>query len=136
MNIIWKKEYETGFEKIDNQHIEIVKIIQYLEENLLNTEDIPRITEIVMDLKIYTINHLDYEERLFKKYNYIGDNLKNHLDKHNDFRNKISEFLVGEVYVKSELAYKISNFLKEWLISHILKTDMKFVKFLKDEGKI
>lgn len=136
MKTIWKKEYETGFQKIDDQHIEIVKIIQNLEENLHNTVDIPRITEIVMDLKIYTISHLDFEERLFKKYNYKGNDLDSHLNKHNDFRNKISEFLVGEVYVQSELAYKISSFLKDWLINHILETDVKFVKFLKDTGKL
>ena len=136
METIWKKEYETGLEKIDRQHKEIVSIIQKLEKKLHNNEDIPQITEIVMDLKIYTISHLDFEERLFKKYNYVGDNLEDHLDRHNDFRNKISEFLVGDIYVKSELAYKISDFLKKWLFNHILETDMKFVSFLKDEGKI
>lgn len=136
MKTIWKKEYETGFEKIDKQHRQIVDIIDKLNEEIEQKVGGDTINEMVLELKIYSISHLDFEERLFKKYNYTDENLENHMDKHNFFRNKISEFMVGEIYIQTELAYKISTFLKEWLISHIQETDKKFVQFLKDEGHI
>lgn len=136
MKTIWKKEYDTGFEKIDQQHRKIIEIIDKLDSNILSKVDDDIINDIVMDLKIYTISHLDFEERLFKKYKYSDDNLEEHLDKHNDFRNKISEFMVSEIYVKTELAYKISEYLKKWLFDHISETDKKFVAFLKENGHL
>ncbi len=136
MNIIWKKEYETGISKVDLQHKKIVYIINALNEEILQNKNCDAVNEILMDLKIYTISHLDYEERLFKKHNYEGEDFETHLKKHKDFKDTIAEFLGGEVIVKSELAYKISTFLKDWLISHILDTDMKFAEFLKSKDEI
>ncbi len=136
MQTTWKKEYETGFKEIDQQHHNIIKTIQKLENNIFSQKDEDSVNDIIMDLKIYTISHLEYEERLFKKYKYTDEYLKDHVNKHNDFRKKISEFINENSSVSSELANKISSYLKEWLINHIKETDVKFVKFLEENGHL
>lgn len=136
MNVIWKKEYETGISKIDLQHRKIVSIINALNEEILVNKNYDVVNEILVDLKIYTITHLDYEERLFQKYKYEGEDFETHLKKHKDFKDTIAKLMGGVAIVKSELAYKISEFLKDWLIGHILDVDMKFAEFLKYKGVI
>ncbi len=131
MKIEWKEEYDTGITKIDTQHKKIIYIINALNEELLANKNCDAVNEILLDLKIYTISHLDFEERLFKKYKYEGEDSESHLKKHQDFKDTIAQFMGGETIIKSELAYKISKFLQEWLINHILDTDMKFAEFLK-----
>jgi len=131
MKIIWNKEFDTGIKKIDEQHKKIVTIINNLNDEILINKNSEAINEMLIDLKIYTISHLDYEERLFKKHNYEGVGFEEHIKKHNDFKKAIGDFFSEGVIVKSEFAYKISMFLKDWLFNHILDTDMKFAEFIK-----
>ena len=134
MEFIWKKEYETGIDKIDSQHIKIVKLINKLNDTIRDSSEDTIISGIILDLKIYAISHLVYEEKLFKKYNYSGDDFEKHKKTHDNVRKQISDFIGNPNYLPKELAYKISLFLIDWLKNHINETDMKFTKFLKSTG--
>lgn len=84
-----------------------------------------------MDLKIYTIFHFTTEEKMFTKYNYKGEDFESHMNKHEQFKNKIAECMGNTVISKKELAYNLSEYLKNWLVHHILDTDMKFALYMK-----
>jgi len=127
----WEKEYETGIEKIDSQHKKLVEMINQLYKDLIINNNTDSLDEIIMDLKIYTIFHFTTEEKLFKKFNYKGEDYENHMKKHEQFKNRIAECMGDTTSSKKELAYNISEYLKNWLIHHIIDTDMKFARFLK-----
>ncbi|MCF6366715.1 MAG: bacteriohemerythrin [Bacteroidales bacterium] len=130
----WEREYETGVEKIDSQHKKLVEMINQLYKDLVINNNINSLNEVIMDLKIYTIFHFSTEEKLFKKYNYQGEDYISHIKKHEQFKKKIADCLGDTTSSKKELAYNISEYLKNWLIHHILDTDMKFASFLKQNN--
>jgi hemerythrin-like metal-binding protein len=133
MYFIWEKIYETGVEKIDFQHKKIVEYINRLYTDIVINKNTDSINETLMDLKIYTISHFSVEEKLFKKHKYSGDDLEEHLKKHSDFENTLSSYIGDITSSKNELGYNIIEFLKDWLINHVMETDMKFVQFINSK---
>lgn len=149
MPIIWSEKYSVGFEEIDNQHRILVEIINKLEEiyqNRLNYTNFEGVLEkCINELKTYTILHFSTEEILMKMFTY--KDFDEHKESHDNFINvvieeKISIFqlikqkegkdqktidqLNQEIYEKIE---SIINFLQQWFINHILKSDVDFVEF-------
>lgn len=57
-----------------------------------------------------------------------------HKEKHRDFVDKVVG--AGDKFLKGDNSYKmeIVNFLKKWLIEHILGTDKKFMSLVKLSG--
>ena len=53
------------------------------------------------------------------------------MENHGAFAEKIGEFIGDTSSSQFELGYRITEYLKKWLISHILGTDMKFASFMK-----
>jgi len=131
MYINWDKKFETGIKKIDKQHKELANIINQLHEDVIINKNASRIDEFLMDLKIYTINHFSTEEKMLKKYNYPDE--ENHIKVHQRFVNFISENLFDVTSGKLAQGYKITEFLKEWLLNHILVHDMEYVLHFKKQ---
>ena len=131
MYIEWKKEYNTGIEKIDKQHKKLVELINKLHDEIILKKDCDSVQEIIVDLKLYTIFHFTTEEKLFKKYGYNSTEYDEHIEKHNTFRKKIADFMGDTTSSQLELGYFVAEYLKKWLTVHILVADMKFASFLK-----
>ena len=131
MHISWKNKYCTGIEKIDTQHKKLVELINNLYDKIVLKDDTSYVKDAIMDLKLYTIFHFTSEEKLFKKYQYYKDDHKEHLKKHQKFIDEIANYLSDNETSQYELGYRLTEFLKKWLFSHILVSDMKFAKFVK-----
>jgi hemerythrin-like metal-binding protein len=130
--IQWKDSFNTGYQRVDNQHKELVKLINELYDiqNKDGTNDSLR--RVFKKLFDYTVNHFSMEEKLMKEYDY--DNYIDHKEEHMKFITKIhelkEEFLTGNSMVQ----LNILNFLKEWLLTHIIGTDK--VTFIQINKKI
>lgn len=131
MHIEWSKKYNTGIDKIDEQHKKLVSLINNLYDKLVIKKDIGSVQEAILDLKLYTIFHFTSEEKLFKKYNYSEDDHEEHLKKHQDFIDEIADYIADNDSSQFELGYRLVEFLKDWLFGHILVSDMKFAQFVK-----
>ena len=131
MNFIWKKEYETGIEKIDSQHKKLFELINKFYDDVIIKKNVSSVQETIVDMKLYTIFHFTAEEKLFKKYGYNNSEYHEHMEEHDAFRKKIAEFMADTTSSQFEIGYRITEFLKNWLLSHIVGTDMKFASYLK-----
>ena len=129
MYIEWNEKLITGIENIDAQHKTLVDIINRLYEDIVINKDGNIVNELLMDLKIYTINHFSAEEKLLKKYKYPKED--EHKLTHQVFVNKISEFLYDISSERLEQGKKIIKFLKIWIVAHIMEHDMEYVCFLR-----
>ena len=134
MLINWEKKFETGINRIDEQHKRLVAIINKLHENIIIQKDGSLVTDLLMDLKIYTIDHFSTEEKMLKKYNYPAE--KEHIEEHQKFINKISENLYDVSSAPLAQGYSLIEFLKEWLLNHILIHDMEYVSHFKKTSNI
>jgi len=130
--IIWNKDYLTGHGTIDFQHKILVGIINDLIESQWNKVGDELWIEVVLDeLKSYTQYHFSTESHLMKKHGY--SEIKHHAEQHLVFVEKLVTF--REEYAKDphDINSSLLEFLKDWLLNHILKEDKKLVSFLNDQ---
>jgi len=130
----WDVVYNTNIASIDTQHKVIIKILNELYDVVLIDKQEDKLLDILNELVQYTIYHFEEEEKLFDVYGFTEE--KEHRAEHQDFINKVKVF--GEKLEKEEdfLVFDLIEFLKDWLIEHIMIADQKYVVFFKDKGII
>jgi len=80
----------------------------------------------------YTDYHFTTEHKFFEKYNY--PETEEHKKIHKSFVDKAIELKEGVDSEKVTVSYDIMNFLRQWLLEHILKEDKKFAKYFKQNN--
>lgn len=132
--IKWEERFKTGYKRIDNQHKELVNIINDLYETGvkgdIGDEEIQKsFKEIIKRTIDYATYHFAYEEKIMKAINYSES--KGHISKHRSFSLKIvdevSKYEQGDNLVIKDFI----TFLKDWLLNHIVLEDKKFISELK-----
>ncbi|MDR1126008.1 MAG: bacteriohemerythrin [Deltaproteobacteria bacterium] len=127
--VMWTPELATGIEIIDSQHKMLCTYINSLYRAMRQNQEDAVLMDIVANLKAYTVSHFSTEEHYFAASKYPDEN--KHKKVHQDFVAKVLEtenkLKRGEARVSSELL----EFLKDWLITHIQKTDHLYVPYVK-----
>lgn len=133
--ITWKKEYSVGYEEFDEQHKELIRILNGIQpilnnENLSDEELYIEMSDVLSKLLDYTEYHFESEEKLFEKYNYKYE--EEHKELHHRFFMKITELLANLVLDDDlrGIVSKTDAYLKEWLLNHIQGADQKYVNQL------
>lgn len=128
----WTDELHTGITKVDEQHKWLVETTNQLHDEVTKPAcDQAVVGKILHELVGYTFKHFIMEEELFKRLGYPECDA--HMAQHNTFTHDITGLL--ERYNKGEtVSVEALELLKEWLLKHIMKTDMAYVPFLKGKG--
>ncbi|MBL4613491.1 MAG: hemerythrin family protein [Magnetovibrio sp.] len=120
----WKPEYSVGIEEIDRQHQGLIELINLLSRDEISTGLMARMFD---ELEAYTKEHFTTEERLLKTAGF--DDLKAHRKEHKAFEQWLSAvrqtYGVG-VTSPALLAQSVNAFLRDWLVNHILSSDMAY----------
>jgi hemerythrin-like metal-binding protein len=126
----WQDSYSIGNEKVDEQHQKLVELINTLYHTDSSNED-EIILEVLADMLDYIKFHFSYEEKLMIESDY--PDYKLHRKEHFEFVKKWNEFnrefIEGDAYLTSK---QIGEYLKDWLITHILGTDKKFWNYIQN----
>ena len=127
--IPWKSEYNIKVKSIDDQHKVLVDLMNDLNNAMLHEKGKNEIGRIIKGLVDYTEFHFDYEESLLKKYGYpdFDNHKKLHVKFVDQIKNVQKEFQSGE----KEMSKEVMDFLKNWLIQHIMGTDTKYSELLQ-----
>ncbi|MGB4466513.1 MAG: bacteriohemerythrin [Azovibrio sp.] len=130
----WSDELVLGIDSIDNQHRWLVNATNQIYEQIESQNPDPQIVgEVLEGLVDYTMNHFVLEEDLFKRFNY--PETAAHKQEHDKFTHQATKMLLdfeqGEPVTEDAL-----EFLKAWLIHHILRVDKAYVPFLKANGVV
>jgi len=127
----WSAKLETAIPDIDTQHRELVRLVNQLHKAMRRQEGAAKVGKILEDLTAYTVFHFGFEERLFQRYNY--PDTPAHKKIHKELVAKVAAF--GEDFKsgKASVTMDLMDFLKDWLINHIMKTDMAYAPFLRDK---
>lgn len=130
--IEWGPKYHIGIKEIDDQHKVLVDIINRLYASFGLNNNKKEIKKNLKELVDYTVFHFGNEENYFRKFGY--KDTPAHLEQHRKFVDKIKKFADEFEDGDSTVSLDIINFLKDWLINHILKIDTRYVQFFKDHG--
>ena len=88
--IQWKKEYTVGIKKLDNQHKEIIKILNQIFKLQEKGKDEKEIERILGNLQDYIKEHFRTEEEYMLKYQYPG--YEEQKKEHNQIIYRLCEF--------------------------------------------
>lgn len=128
----WNNNLSVQIKQIDDQHKKLVGMVNELHRAMKSKKSNAVMGGILDRLIEYTATHFATEEKLFAKYGYPEE--KPHVEMHKklvaqalDIQKK---FKAGNALISMELM----DFLKDWLVNHIQKTDMKYSSFLRGHG--
>jgi hemerythrin len=131
----WSDSMSIGMPMFDAEHMQLVSIMNELYESLLSGSA-PVILDNVLDgLADYGENHLRHEEAVFAQTRY--PHAEWHTKQHDVFRKRIQDLRQAtETSSGKALALETLNFLKNWLVSHIDKSDREYATFFAAKGLI
>lgn len=127
--ILWHNSYSIGVDLLDQQHKILLNNINELYEAQKTSTSQAVIKDVIKKLYDYTVFHFKNEEEMQIGCNY--DKYDKNKKEHEFFISKINEFSKDFQNNNLLLSLKTLDFLKDWMISHILGTDKEFGEFLR-----
>lgn len=125
----WNHNLETGIPVIDEQHKQLVHLLNILVSHLAYHSASPEINRIFDQLTDYAAYHFQTEEEIWRQ-NFEGDTWEKwHKNSHDKFVDEVVR-LKGEEGVTQldEVIEHIVSFLTHWLAEHILESDRRMAK--------
>lgn len=128
--IKWTNEYSVGITEIDNQHKGLVIIINELFELMSKGKAKSKMNEIFDHLTDYTKKHFLAEETMLIKFAY--KDYDNHKEQHAKFIDQLNNLKKDLNNKDVTISLKTLNFLKDWLLNHILISDKAYSSHIKN----
>ena len=126
MPIIWKKEFNTGIEKIDSQHKKLVHLINLLEAAKGKQNENEIVHDAFFELVEYTKVHFADEEKYMEEINY--PKIVEHKAQHKVLVKQVIRILNLLKNGNINIGDKLILILNNWLVKHILDHDLEFGK--------
>ena len=131
--IVWSDVYSVGVADLDQQHRKLIDMINQLGDlpREKNAESSMVLHEILSGLFDYTQIHFRDEEEHLRRMGY--PQLDAHEREHAAFVAKVATFNVaalGGILDKEG----VRRYLQEWLLTHILKSDMHYRRFSEENN--
>jgi hemerythrin-like metal-binding protein len=130
--ITWRDSYSVKVPSIDEQHQKLVGLINHLYNKFYEGLEKDDLDNLFGELEQYAVYHFDYEERFMKLYGY--KDFKKHQEEHESFREKIAEYKKSLDPNNTSYIIDLVNFLKDWLLKHIMGTDRKYSELFQQKG--
>lgn len=126
----WKEIYNTGIEHIDAQHKKLFQLSNILNDSMISGKSYDIIEEIFLELIDYTEKHFEEEEELM--FNNQYPDISHHTNIHKYLKQQLNDFYEQFKTGKLLLApIKIRDFLKTWILNHIIGTDTDYINYIK-----
>lgn len=128
----WNDSMSVGVQQIDNEHKKLVDLVNDLNDSMKIGKSKETLHTIFSELVDYTMTHFTNEELLMQKANYT--NFAGHKREHDELTKKAralkDDFAAGKMMISIE----VRDFLKNWIVNHIQKTDKLYTKAMNDKG--
>lgn len=127
--IEWDPSYNVGIESIDEDHMRLVETMNLLHEGIMEGKRVAAMQKTLQMLLNYTREHFGKEEDLLRRAKY--PRLNEHIEEHSRFVAKVTEYLETFLQGKTAFSLQLLNFMKNWLLSHILTEDRNYIPYMK-----
>lgn len=134
VHIEWKKEWESGYKEIDEQHRELIECANGLIHMSFANEGFDKARNQLELLIDSCLKHFAFEEQLITRAGYPA--YKEHAKIHKDLLNKA--FIIQDLFQRGELkpSALLSFIVDDIILLHMEKEDVKFIPYIeKYEGK-
>lgn len=125
--IPWRDEFNVGIVMVDQQHRQLVAILNHLHEVMKNGSLALDVRMVLSELTSYTRFHFAAEEKLMAECD--DPQRDGHIRKHRAMVARVGDFVEEMRFNSATTPPKLLYFLKEWLTRHILETDREMARF-------
>ena len=131
MTYVWDSTLESGYDKVDNQHKQLVTALNNLIDASASGKGDAAVLGTLDFLTGYAIKHFADEEKLQVDYDY--PDYHNHKRIHDSFKITVGEFItkVKEQGPTEEIINEVSSAVGAWLINHIKGDDFRMATYVK-----
>ncbi|HEX9156243.1 MAG TPA: bacteriohemerythrin [Nitrospira sp.] len=134
----WSEKLATGISTIDSQHKELFRRINNLVIAIKQQRCKSEIDDTIKFLDDYARIHFAEEEKHMRETNYTG--LDQQREDHRHYLAALAELkqqaalprVRGSSY---DLSATTNQVVVDWIVGHIMRLDMKFGEYLKQQGK-
>jgi hemerythrin len=131
-HIEWNDNLRIGVKEVDEQHFNLVRIVNAVIE-LDKKEELGRsANKIIYTLLSFAKYHFRTEESLMDKHNYPEYHI--HKMQHDDLLKEISRIHEMTEQGQEVDFYPVYNFLNQWFLNHTKKYDEGYVPFFVEKG--
>lgn len=130
--LTWDEKYSVNVKEIDAQHKKLVEMVNGLHDAMKLGKGKDIMTQVLQDLINYAGSHFATEEKYMTKFNYPA--YLQHKSEHEKFVKQVLDFQNQYNSGQVAITLEVMNFLKEWLVNHILGTDKRFGPFFNENG--
>ncbi len=128
----WSPAYSVNIQAIDDQHRELVSILNRLFVAVAKREGDQAIVGILDALLTYTGTHFALEERLMKQAGY--EDYEAHKAEHRKLLAELDQLCKKHMIEEKAIYFEMLSFLKTWLRAHIQGVDTKYSAALQQAG--
>ena len=123
--IEWSETYSVGIPQIDEEHMRLIHLINAFNEARFKGESKQILAKTFDNLIAYSLEHFRNEENLLKDYKY--PKIEDHISAHRKLMETVLDLNKDKTYL---FPNTISDFLRHWLIDHIMKCDKEYQQYL------
>jgi hemerythrin-like metal-binding protein len=127
--ITWTEEFITGIESIDDQHRQLVDLVNKFEEASRKGRGSRVMSDILNDLVGYTQEHFAHEERIMAESGFPAT--REHTARHRQLLQKVERFQYEFEKEGKRVTGEVRDLLRYWISSHILQDDMAYAEHVK-----
>ncbi|MFO0726288.1 MAG: bacteriohemerythrin [Myxococcota bacterium] len=120
----WSDDYSVKVASIDAQHKVLVGMLNELHDGMSRGSGNDHLSAVLSGLIQYTAQHFAHEEALFAEHGF--EDAEEHIAEHQRLVKQVLEFQKKFDAKQASLNMELMRFLKDWLIKHILGSDMKY----------
>lgn len=128
----WSSKYSVGVETLDNQHKNLMKVLNELHAASMRGEARKVAGPLLSQMASIASEHFSTEERLMESIKFPG--LAGHRAKHQELAGKIAEFVSrhekGDPTVYTPLLY----FVRDWQTKHMETEDQEYAGWISTHG--
>ena len=124
---IWQPEYSVGVPEIDAQHRYLFELWQMLDSIREQKENKRSRRQAILSLLDYIDLHFTTEEPYYREHPRFAD----HQRLHREFIDRVRQFEHDMENDRLDMA-AMADFLRDWLIDHILHTDIRYFREMRE----
>ncbi len=130
--ITWHDDYSINVCQIDFQHQELVELVNQLHDAVKSHSNPQTLDRLMIKLIESTTEHFATEEKLMIENDYPGYTI--HKSQHDDLLWQLKDF-AREVSGMPSSAFRFSfDISTDWLMKHIVESDVRLGKFLNKKN--
>jgi len=129
--ITWSDTFSCGIKLIDNQHKSLVNLVNEMFNHVSGDEEQEReyFKRVIIEAVKYIKSHFATEEKIMIATKFSG--YSNHKRAHDQFIATVASHISNFTAKKRFSLYSFTNFLKNWVLSHIAVMDKQYFVYIR-----